>query len=71
MDQPGGYDDEIETFDIFKQIVDEENAFAFVGTAFADSQQACKPPPCLSVLRIGKNVGRAIREFEPRADGEF
>ena len=71
MDAPGGHDNEIEAFDIFKQVVDEENAFAFIGAAFADGQQARQPSPGLPVLRIGEDVGRAVGEYEPRADGEF
>ena len=38
MDQSRRYNDEIEAFAIFNQIVDEENAFAFLGAALANGQ---------------------------------
>ena len=56
---------------MFKQIVDEENAFAFIGAAFADGEQPREPSPGGAVLRIGEDVGRAVGEDEARAYGDL
>ena len=56
---------------MFKQIVDKENAFAFIGAAFADGKQTGQASPCWAILRIGQNVGRAVGEHEAGADSEL
>jgi hypothetical protein len=65
------HDDEIEPIDVLHEIVEEEEALAFVGAALADAEQTGEAAPGCTILRVGENVGRGVGEHEARADDEL
>jgi hypothetical protein len=56
---------------VLQEIVAVENAFRLVAAAFADGEQPRQAAPGGAILRIGQDIGRAVGEAEPRADGEL
>src|SRR5262249_31863524 len=49
-----------------RKIVEIKSAGAFFGSQIAESQQAREPSPTGAIARIGKDIGRAVGEHEPR-----
>ncbi len=51
-----------------QEIGQRQDAIALRGLQVAGGEQAAEPAPARRVRRIGDDVGRAVREDEPRAD---
>ena len=50
------------------QVVEIENAFGLIATAFADGEEMSEAAPCRAVLRIRDDIRRAVGEDETRAN---
>ncbi len=71
VEPPGRHDDEEEIVRPLREIVETEKAAALLGAGLAQGQQPAEPPPAVAVLRIGEDVGRAVRKDEAGADREL
>ena len=52
---------------MLQQIIENEDAVAFLRAQIAAREQAAEPPPGRTIARIGENVRRAVGEDEARA----
>ena len=66
-----GQDDQQQVLVKGQQVVEPEDAVALERAQVTAREQPREPAPAMAAGRIGKNVGRAVDEDQPRADCEL
>ena len=62
-----GHRDQFQPEGMRQQIVEMQNAAAFLGAQIAEREQAAEPAPAGAIAWIDEDVGRAVGEHQPRA----
>ncbi len=66
-----GQDDQQQFLPVLQQILEPQHAIALVRAQIALRQQAAQPPPAITRLGIGDDVGRAVGEDQAGAGHKF